>query len=102
MKLFKKKCRRCGQKKTSQQLSNNRLCQKCLKEIKAQASKKLHCPIDQSLLIKVESDGIILDKCTVCNGIWLDPGELKLIKGFLKESLLSRYVIGLASGISLK
>jgi Zn-finger nucleic acid-binding protein len=41
----------------------------------------MNCPLDKAPLIGIEFDLIELDYCTVCKGIWLDPGELELLFG---------------------
>lgn len=37
------------------------------------------CPIDQSTLVKTTRDGVEIDSCPLCRGIWLDRGELEKI-----------------------
>jgi Zn-finger nucleic acid-binding protein len=40
------------------------------------------CPIDQSELVISERQGIEIDYCPKCRGVWLDRGELdKIIEG---------------------
>lgn len=40
----------------------------------------MQCPIDQSTLAMTERQGIEIDYCPTCRGVWLDRGELdKLI-----------------------
>ena len=40
----------------------------------------MHCPIDGSTLLLSERQGIEIDYCPQCRGVWLDRGELdKLI-----------------------
>jgi Zn-finger nucleic acid-binding protein len=41
--------------------------------------KILNCPKDQNLMIKLTSQGITVDKCQKCGGMWLDKGEMKKI-----------------------
>jgi len=37
----------------------------------------LRCPRDQSVLVQENLAGIDVDRCTTCEGIWLDAGELQ-------------------------
>lgn len=37
------------------------------------------CPVCRIPLVGFELDGIELDRCIDCRGIWLDPGELEAI-----------------------
>ena len=42
----------------------------------------MQCPVDQTTLAMTERQGIEIDYCPTCRGIWLDRGELdKLIAG---------------------
>jgi Zn-finger nucleic acid-binding protein len=42
--------------------------------------KFMKCPIDQADLVMSERQGIEIDYCPTCRGVWLDRGELdKLI-----------------------
>ncbi len=35
------------------------------------------CPRDGAQLVEVERDGVMIDTCPTCRGIWLDGGELE-------------------------
>lgn len=39
----------------------------------------MKCPIDQSDLVMSERQGIEIDYCPKCRGVWLDRGELDKI-----------------------
>lgn len=40
----------------------------------------MNCPVDGTLLVLAERQGIEIDYCPVCRGVWLDRGEVdKLI-----------------------
>ena len=39
----------------------------------------MKCPIDQSDLVMTERQGIEIDYCPQCRGVWLDRGELDKI-----------------------
>jgi Zn-finger nucleic acid-binding protein len=41
----------------------------------------MKCPVDGNLLLMTERNGVEIDYCPQCRGIWLDRGELeKLIE----------------------
>ena len=45
------------------------------------------CPECSKTMEKVYFNGIIVDKCTTCNGIWFDNGELsKYFRLFMKQT----------------
>lgn len=39
----------------------------------------MNCPIDDSSLVMSERNGIEIDYCPKCRGVWLDRGELDKI-----------------------
>lgn len=39
----------------------------------------MQCPIDQAELVMTERQGIEIDYCSKCRGVWLDRGELDKI-----------------------
>jgi len=39
----------------------------------------MKCPIDQSDLLMTDRQGIEVDYCPKCRGVWLDRGELDKI-----------------------
>jgi hypothetical protein len=39
------------------------------------------CPICHEPLVAFELDGVEIDRCVDCRGVWLDAGELELIAG---------------------
>lgn len=41
----------------------------------------MHCPVDNVALVMTDRQGIEIDYCPQCRGVWLDRGELdKLIE----------------------
>ncbi len=42
-------------------------------------SKNFLCPVDQTALIMSERQGVEIDYCPTCRGVWLDRGELDKI-----------------------
>jgi hypothetical protein len=63
------------------------------KEVEKQARKETHwmkCPKCGSDLTEVEMDRIMVDKCTGCDGIFFDKGELELLLEAHKGSIASR------------
>src|SRR5690606_15162352 len=44
-----------------------------------QRSLSMQCPIDQTELVMTERQGVEIDYCPKCRGVWLDRGELDKI-----------------------
>lgn len=52
--------------------------------------KELHymrCPKCGMELVEIDYKAIKVDKCSECNGIWLDAGELEAVSKFEKSGL---------------
>ncbi len=51
----------------------------------------MQCPVDQTTLSMTDRQGIEIDYCPKCRGVWLDRGELdKLISAGSPESVPPR------------
>ena len=51
----------------------------------------MHCPKCGNNLIEIEFKDILVDKCSSCEGIWLDSGELESILR-LEEKSISKWL----------
>jgi Zn-finger nucleic acid-binding protein len=65
-----------------EQESIEKLRQKMAEEeqVKAQEAKRLQCPRDQSKLTTTTFEGVEIDRCETCGGVWLDKGELEQLR----------------------
>ena len=54
---------------------------------KAQELHYMHCPKCGMSLIEIEYKGIWVDKCSGCEGIWLDSGEMESVAQLDKGGL---------------
>jgi Zn-finger nucleic acid-binding protein len=50
----------------------------------------MHCPKCGLDLIEINYKGIAVDKCSSCEGVWLDAGELEAISE-LEKGILDRW-----------
>ncbi len=41
----------------------------------------MQCPVKKTPMLVLELEGVEIDYCTSCGGIWLDAGELALLLG---------------------
>ena len=45
----------------------------------------LTCPVCKSSMREVEREGVTIDVCTQCRGVWLDRGELEKLSGLVSS-----------------
>ena len=50
----------------------------------------MHCPKCGMNLIEIDYKGIAVDKCSSCDGVWLDAGELEAIAQ-LEQAKLNKW-----------
>jgi len=50
----------------------------------------MQCPYNEVELVKEMYEGVELDKCPKCRGLWLDPGELERIQNTQEVDYSSR------------
>ena len=64
--------------------------QKKMAEEEKKKLRDLHymkCPKCGMELIEIDYRGIKADRCSVCEGVWLDAGELETVSGFEKAGI---------------
>jgi Zn-finger nucleic acid-binding protein len=44
----------------------------------------LTCPVCQGQMRELNKDGVLIDVCTQCRGVWLDRGELEKLASFMQ------------------
>ena len=47
----------------------------------------MHCPKCGMKLIEIDYKGILVDKCSSCQGVWLDAGEMEAISKLEKAGM---------------
>ncbi len=56
-------------------------------KVRLQNLHYLRCPKCGMELVEIVYQNVMIDKCTGCEGIWLDAGELEIISKFEKSGL---------------
>jgi Zn-finger protein len=93
-------CQSCGEKTTSEDKDGKPLCDDCHQIKQAEATEKIvHCPHDNSKMSKKIVEGITIDKCPKCHGVWLDSDELDKITESIDDNSDSGHGSGLATGL---
>jgi hypothetical protein len=95
--FFGDKCVRCGKKRTRKTFEGLPTCAACELAIRAEREQKRYCPVDGSNMTKQVVQNVIVDRCPFCGGVWLDGGELDLIK---QASGDEQFCVGLATAIA--
>ncbi|MFZ4540867.1 MAG: zf-TFIIB domain-containing protein [Rickettsiales bacterium] len=54
----------------------------------------IHCPICQAPFKEVAREGVLIDVCTQCRGVWLDNGELEKLMDIAREEINKPRKIG--------
>jgi len=52
----------------------------------------MRCPVDKEPLVILEYQGVEIDYCLTCGGVWLDAGELELLLG--DEAACASFIAG--------
>lgn len=50
----------------------------------------MHCPKCGMQLVEIDYRGIKIDRCTACEGVWLDAGELEAVSR-LETNIMERF-----------
>jgi uncharacterized protein len=45
----------------------------------------LLCPNDGAGMQEINRNGVLIDVCPTCRGVWLDRGEMEKLLGFMRE-----------------
>lgn len=95
MSLWGEKCVRCGSQRTKQTYEGLPTCDRCAEllraKLRADAEDRRGCPLDGEAMSKEIVLNIVVDRCPVCQGVWLDGGELDLLKKGLEAGLAAEF-----------
>jgi hypothetical protein len=84
MSVWGEKCVRCGDRRTRGTYEGLPTCDDCKKALEARliadAEDQRLCPLDGVAMSKEIVLNIVLDRCPTCKGMWLDGGELDLLR----------------------
>ena len=47
------------------------------REAEQARANAIHCPKCEGTLLEITHEGVQIDRCDTCNGVWLDAGELE-------------------------
>jgi len=67
------------------------------REAEQARSADLHCPKCEGTLAEITYEGVQVDRCDKCNGVWLDHGELERLTQHEESAGWLRRLLGSAS-----
>ena len=77
-------CSRCGDRRTNRKFEGVLTCGECELAIKAEREDRMTCVHDGALMRKEVIEGVIVDRCPDCGGVWFDGGELEVLSNVLR------------------
>ncbi len=80
MGIFGERCLRCGERRTRREFEGLPTCEDCEERLRSAAEPSRRCPDDAAEMRKEVVAGVVIDRCTACGGVWLDAGELRLLR----------------------
>ncbi len=105
MGLFGERCERCHKARTRREYEGLPTCDACRGqiELEVEASKEAQrsCPVDGGGMEKQIVSNIIVDRCRACGGVWLDGGELELLKETVEQGVASDLIRCLGNPIGM-
>ena len=91
MALFGEKCVRCGKQRTKREFEGLPTCSPCEQALAAKAraegEETRTCTLDGAAMSKEVVLNVVIDRCPECKGVWLDGGELELIRSAVSEGM---------------
>ena len=73
-------CTQCNENEVNREFEGKTICADCKIKILISREPIIPCPVDNTPMIKIHNQEIIIDKCPECQGIWLNSGELEAIQ----------------------
>lgn len=77
-------CARCGNRRTRMEFEGVPTCTECELAIRAEREDHMNCVHDGALMRKEVIEGVIVDRCPDCGGVWFDGGELEVLGNVLR------------------
>lgn len=99
--LFGKRCARCGTTRTKDEFEGLPTCDRCELEIQAEREEQRPCPMCTTAMEKTVVLNVTVDKCPSCRGVWLDGGELDMLKQAIEDGAGSDLATGMVLGMAI-
>ena len=96
------RCARCAApvEATDEEIPTCDRCRQLLRDrLRPEEEPTVRCPHDDTEMDKLIVHGLVLDRCPTCGGVWLDGGELELLRSAVsggRNKLARSVVLGLS------
>jgi len=70
-------------------------------KIKADREETRLCPTDSNVMDKDIVHNVIIDRCEKCGGVWLDGGELDVMKKAIESGAGGDFATGMVLGMAI-
>jgi hypothetical protein len=95
MSIWGEKCVRCGNRRTRTTYEGLPTCEECEGDLRARLAADTEdrrlCPLDGVSMSKEIVLNVVLDRCPECKGVWLDGGELELLREGIREGMAADF-----------
>lgn len=78
-------CEVCRQCPARREYLGKATCERCELGHRSISESKRLCPVDGALMAKRLVRRLLVDECTLCGGIWLDGGEMEVLRRELQK-----------------
>jgi Zn-finger nucleic acid-binding protein len=79
-------CSRCGRRTALGDFEGALVCADCELTVKAGREERIRCLHDDAKMRKELIEGVIVDRCPSCGGVWFDGGELEALSTILQRA----------------
>lgn len=93
-------CVRCREHPSSEVLDGLPTCARCGSLIRAKSEALRTCPVDGTEMRKEVVQNLLIDRCPVCGGIWLDHDELEALLRVASEHADGGFLNGVLLGLA--
>ena len=99
--MFGERCARCRTTLTKDKLDGLPTCSICKLEVQADREEKRTCLMCATEMDKAVILNIVIDKCPSCHGVWLDVGELDILKQAIENGGGGDFATGMVLGMAM-
>lgn len=93
-------CARCRERPAAEELDGLPTCARCAVFIRHKSESTRLCPVDGAAMRKDVVENLLIDRCPICGGIWLDHDELEALLRLSAEREDGGFINGVILGLA--